>query len=158
CAWGVLAGASALPAYLGGPLSFPELRGPWVAVEALAILAGILILLYAGNTLTPALNAARDAGPAAHGRLARLHRRWVGLQGVVLVLGVGLLTAFAVRPATRTSGLEEMTPVERQRYDERILQVIDDLEAGRGARPESGKPAGRDRFPIDAATIDEIDD
>ena len=34
-AWGAVSGAIALPAYLGVPLSFPELRGPMVGVQAL---------------------------------------------------------------------------------------------------------------------------
>ena len=62
-------------------------------------------MLYAGNSLTPAINAARDAGPAEHPRFDRLHRRSVRLNGLVLVLGMGLLVAFATRPAPRTSGI-----------------------------------------------------
>ena len=60
--WGAISGALALPCVVQVPLSFPEYRGPWVGVQALAIMAGILIMLYAGNVLTPAINAARDAG------------------------------------------------------------------------------------------------
>src|SRR3954451_12634518 len=38
--WGAISGAAALPAFLGGPLSFQEYRGPFVGVQALAIVAG----------------------------------------------------------------------------------------------------------------------
>lgn len=157
-AWGAISGAIALPSFLGVPLSFPEYRGPMVAVQAILILAGILIMLYAGNTLTPAINAARDAGPAGHPRFERLHRRSVTLNGVVLVLGVGLLIAHATRPSPRTSGIVEMTPAERAGYDAEISQVITSIEAGREQPPGSSIQAkgGVDRFPIDEATIREL--
>jgi hypothetical protein len=164
--WGTISGAIALPAYVAVPLSFPEYRGPMVGVQALLILAGILIMLYAGNSLTPAINAARDAGPAAEGRFERLHRRAVRLNGVVLVLGIGLLIGYATRPAPRTTGILEMTPAERARYDARIgeiLSAIETRQAKQGrARVQNGTgviPATQDepeRFPIDEATIREL--
>jgi hypothetical protein len=117
-AWGVVSGAIALPAFLGGPLSFPESRGPGVAVQALLILAATLIMLYCGNALTPAINAARDDGPSGAERFQRLHRRSVRLNGVVLAIGVGLLIAFASRPAPRTRGIVEPSPQERARQEE----------------------------------------
>ena len=70
-------------------------------------------MLYGGNTLTPALDAAQEALPAAKERVDRLRRRAVWLNHAVLVLGVGLIVAFANRPAPRTSGIVEMTPRER---------------------------------------------
>jgi hypothetical protein len=129
-AWGATAGALALPAAVGVPLSFPELRGPLVMVQAAVILAATLIMLYAGNSLTPAINAARDAGPAGNERFERLHRRSVRLNALVLVMGVGLLVGFAVRPAPRTPGIIEPSPVERARR-----------EADRMARPTAPAPA-----------------
>ena len=111
--WGTVSGAIALPSYLGVPLSFPEFRGPIVAVQALTILAGVLIMLYAGNSLTPAINEARDAGPAGQARFDRLHRRSVRLNALVLVLGLGLLIAFANRPTPKTTGIIEPSPRER---------------------------------------------
>jgi uncharacterized membrane protein len=113
--WGAIAGAIALPAYLGVPLSFQEFRGPIVAVQSLMILAGTLLMLYAANSLTPAINAAGDAGPGEKPRFDRLHRRSVRLNGVVLVLGVALLIAFATRPEPKTAGIVEPTPLERVR-------------------------------------------
>jgi uncharacterized membrane protein len=154
-AWGAIAGAVALPAYLGVPLSFPEFRGPHVAVEALTIVAGILIMLYAGNSLVPAINAARDAGPAGQSRFDRLHRRSVRLNAWAMVLGLALLIAFANRPAPRTSGIVEMTPTERARYDARIERAMREIESGRQPTPEA---AGSERFPIDEATVKELND
>jgi uncharacterized membrane protein len=157
-AWGAISGAIALPSFLGVPLSFPEYRGPMVAVQAILILSGILTMLYAGNTLTPAINAARDAGPAGHARFERLHRRSVRLNGLVLAIGVGLLIAYATRPGPRTSGIAEMTPAEREQYDARISRVMASIEArqaGGGGTTTPDRP-GAERFPIDEATIREL--
>ena len=79
----------------------------------MCILAGILAMLYGGNTLAPALDAAEGALPIAKELADRLRRRAVWLNHAVLVLGVGLIIAFANRPAPRTSGIVEMTPRER---------------------------------------------
>src|SRR3954470_3002451 len=88
-AWGAACGSVALPSLVAVPLAFPVMRGPWVGVQALAILAATLIMLYAGNSLTPAINAARDAGPSGQERFDRLHKRSVRLNAVVLVIGLG---------------------------------------------------------------------
>jgi len=111
--WGAISGAVALPSAVAVPLAFPELRGPWVGIQALVILAATLITLYTGNSLTPAINAARDAGPVARDRFDRLNRRSVRLNRVVLILGIGLLIAFASRPRPKTAGIIELTPTER---------------------------------------------
>ena len=161
-AWGAISGAIALPAMVGVPLSFPEYRRPSVGVQALVILAGTLMMLYAGNSLVPAINAARDAGPAGQARFDRLHRRSVRLNALVLALGLGLLVAFVNRPAPRTSGIQEMTPAERARYEERMGRMIEEIESGRRAVPEHGAPKAKrsdsDRFPIDDAAVKELED
>lgn len=120
--WGAVCGAIALPAAVAVPLCFPELRGPWVGVQALAIIAATLVMLYAGNALTPAINAARDAGPPGEARFERLHRRSVRLNGLVLLLGLGLLLGFAARRPPQTQGILEPTPVERAEAEARALR------------------------------------
>ena len=65
--WGAISGAVALPAFVAGPLCYQEYRGPMVGVQALAMIGGILAMFYGGNSLTPAINRARDAGPVDHG-------------------------------------------------------------------------------------------
>jgi hypothetical protein len=119
-AWGATSAAIALPAYVAVPLSYPEYRGPTVGVQAVLILGSILIMLYAGNVLTPAINAARDAGPAQQARFERLHRRSVRLNGLVLVIGLALVVAHAIRPPPQTAGIIELTPVERARQQAEI--------------------------------------
>ena len=112
-AWGVISSGVALPALVCGPLSYPELRGPMVGVQALLIMLSFAILLYCGNTLTPAINTARDEGPESSDRFDRLHKRSVNLNVVVLLIGIVLLVGFALRKAPRTSGIEEPSPQER---------------------------------------------
>lgn len=114
-AWVVVCGAVALPALISGVLCYPELRGPMVGVQAGLILAGTVTMLYCGNTLTPRINAARDAGPAEADRFDRLHRRSVRLNGAVLVIGIVLLVLFALRPRPARPGnpalLADRTPI-----------------------------------------------
>ncbi len=117
-AWGATAGAIALPALVSGPLCYPEFRGPGVGIQALLILTAILLTFYAGNSLTPAINAARDEGPSGEARFRRLHGRSVILNLVVLAIGVGSLVAFATRPSPRTTGIIEPSPIERARLEE----------------------------------------
>ena len=158
--WGAISGAIALPAYVAGPLCFHEYRGPMVGIQALVIVAGILIMLYGGNSLTPAINQARDPGPAGEERFRRLHRRAVWLNVLVLILGVGLLIAFAARPSPRTAGIVEMTPAERARYDAAVGRVIEDAEVKYGMRPPRvlapGESAELDPM-IDEEAVKEID-
>ena len=142
-AWGATAGAVALPAMLCGPLCFPnDLRGPMLGIQALGLLAVILIFFYCGNSLTPAINAARDAGPEAAGRFERLHRRGVVLNGVVLFLGVALLTAHAARPTPKSAGIVEMTPQERARRD---YEDLVRRTAAYEARKRAATPGGAER-------------
>jgi hypothetical protein len=116
--WNAILGAVALPAFVAGPLAFPEYRGIAVGVQSAILLGCILIMLYGANSLVPQINRARDAGPTAQERFERLHRRSVILNAVAMVSGIGLLVAFACRPAPRTSGIVELSPVERARLEE----------------------------------------
>jgi hypothetical protein len=158
--WGAISGSIALPAFVAGPLCYQEFRGPMVGVQAMVILAGILAMLFCGNSLTPAINQARDAGPSGQERFKRLRRRAVRLNAIVLVLGLGLLIAFATRPAPRTSGIVELTPEERVRYDAAVNRVIEDVETRYGLRPPrmktSRESTTRDPL-IDDATVAEIE-
>jgi putative copper export protein len=112
-AWGYTSGVVALAAGVLGPLSVPELRGPRVAVQAALIIVSCLVMLYCGNSLTPSINAARDAGSEGSRTFERLHRLSVCLNALVLVVGLGLLVAFATRPPPRTQGIVEPTALEQ---------------------------------------------
>jgi hypothetical protein len=158
--WGAIAGAIALPAFVARPLCYHEFRGPMIGVQAMVILAGILSMLYGGNSLTPAINQARDAGPPGQKQLEQLHRRAVRLNGFVLVIGLGLLVAFAIRQAPTTAGIDELMPEGQVRYDAEISRVIEGIESRHGMRRDRGlgpgKSAKRDPM-IDDATVQEIE-
>jgi hypothetical protein len=142
--WGSTAGAIALPAVLGGPMCFPsELRGPWVGMQAIAIVAGALIMLYGGNSLTPALRAAYAAGRGAEARIAHLDARAVWLDAVVLMIGAGLLVGFVLRGAPSTAGLSDAPPqVRAQKNVEAFQKRQADFEASRKTKtaPAIAKP------------------
>ena len=140
CQWCATAAAVALPAMVAVPLCYPELRRPSVGVHALLIIAAVLLMLHLGNSLAPALCAAKEGGAESHARWQRLAWRAVLLNSLVLMIGLGLLFAFAARPLPRTSGIVEPTPRERARLE---------FEAGaaRGheapTSPEVGTSPGR---------------
>ncbi len=159
-AWGAIAGAVALPAFVAVPLCYPEYRGGTVAIQSMVILAGTLIMLHGGNSLTPAINAARDAGAEGQERFKQLHRRSVRLNSLVLVMGVGLLIGFANRPAPRTSGIEELSPSERGRFGAQLNEVIEQVETKYGYRTGRQGQAGstaRWEPAVDPETIKEIE-
>ena len=144
-AWGVISAAVALPALICGSLSYPELRGWPVGVRSALILLDLGIMLYCGQSLTPAINAARDAGPDRSAVFDRLHKRSVRLNGVALLIGLGLLVGFAVRRPVRTGGLREFTPAERAEYDRGFSKAFDEaarkeLEETIRARARKGGP------------------
>ena len=156
-AWGVGATAVALPALVCGPLTYPELRGGNIGVQAVLIIAGLFIMLYCGNSLTPAINAARDAGPDQATRFDRLHKRSVQLNGVALVLGLILLVGFAIRRPTQTTGLKEMTPTERVAYDNDFSRAFDDIVRGHSTRSSSGTSQEPASLQFDEAARKELE-
>jgi hypothetical protein len=135
--WNAILGAVALPAFVAGPLCFPEYRGPSVGVQSAVLLAMILSALYGGNSLVPQINQARDRGPASVDRFEQLHRRSVYLNGAVMFAGIGLIVAFACRPAPRTEGIIELTPIERARRE------VDAIRKGLGSPNGQPREAGR---------------
>jgi len=142
-AWGVVSGAIALPALVAAPLTFPEYKGYWVLLQAGLVVAGILIFLYCGNSLTPAINAARDAGPDGSARFDRLHKRSVRLNAVALLIGIVLLVAHATRRPPTTEGTREMSPAERVEYDRQFEENLDDI-LKKGGTKSSPQPTGAD--------------
>ena len=126
----------------------------------MVILTCTLIMLYAGNSLTPAMNAAHDAGPAGNEQFKRLQRRSVWLNAFVLACGLGLLIALANRPAPRTSGILELSPSERGRFDVGLNRVIEQVERKYGFRapaPAKESEGEGSESAIDPEMVKEID-
>src|SRR5262249_33078485 len=107
----------ALPAFVAGPLCFPEYRGPWVAVGSGVLIAIILGALYGGNSFGAKMNGIQDLKPASLTLPEGRSRRYATLNIAIALAGTGLLVKFASRPAPRTEGIIEATPIERARRD-----------------------------------------
>jgi len=142
CVWGAICGALALTSMVAVPLCYPEYRGAKVGVQALAIISCILITLYVGNSATSPRNEARGAGSSYQGPYPPLDRRAFSLNALVAIAGVGLLAAFATRAGPKTSGIVELTPAERARYDLAIGRVIEQIEVKYGFRQPSARKPG----------------
>ncbi len=157
---GAIAGAVALPAFVAGPLCFREFRGAMVGVQALVIIFGIVLMFYGANSLAPAIGAAKVDAALEQARLRQLQRRAARLDILLLVIGLSLLVAFVSRPAPTTTGILELTPQERARYDAAVNRLIEDTEAKYGYRAPRklapGESAGPDPM-IDAETVREIE-
>ncbi|ADV63548.1 hypothetical protein Isop_2983 [Isosphaera pallida ATCC 43644] len=123
-AFGLGASIVLLPALTCRGLALPEARGPLLGLQLVAVLAGIVIQLYCRESLTPAINQARDAGPQGEARFKHLHRRSVRLNVVVLIIALMATVLHGARPAPRTSGIEEFTPQERAAYDFEFLREL----------------------------------
>jgi hypothetical protein len=160
CVWGAICGAMALTSVVAVPLCFPEYRGARVALQAAAIISCLLITLYLGNTSMPLHGGrGRHEGPPVE-RGSVTHRRASRSSALVAVTGTGLLVAFATRASPRSSGIVELTPAGRARYDAAISRVIEQIEVKYGFRDRlDGRPDGPQEIepPIDPETVKEID-
>ncbi|MGO9470971.1 MAG: DUF4149 domain-containing protein [Isosphaeraceae bacterium] len=160
CVWGAICGALALSSMVAVPLCYPEYRGVKVGVQALAIIACILITLYVGNSKPSVRIEASGTGLSYPGRFMPLFRHAISLNALVAITGVVLLIAFATRASPKTSGIVELTPEERGRYDVAIGRVIEQIEVKYGFRqpspPRSGEPIEAEPA-IDPETVKEIE-
>jgi hypothetical protein len=136
--WGIYSAAIALASLVCGRLTHNEFRGPLTGALALVAVAGILVMTYGFQNLTPAINAAMDAGPTAGERLRTLRQRSFVLNSVALGLGLVLLIGHAARPAPKSLGIIELSPEKRVQRDLEILERRKqrfDRELPRGALP-----------------------
>lgn len=135
--WIVVAAVVSLASYTARPLVYPELRA-WenLAIQA-TLLAVILIALYCGNSLTPAINRARDAGEQAKPQFDKLHKRSVRLNVAMLCAGLICVLAFESRLAPRTAGIVELSAEDKAEYELRLRETLNELleaKAKRAAR------------------------
>uniref|UniRef100_UPI0035236D29 DUF4149 domain-containing protein n=1 Tax=Salmonella enterica TaxID=28901 RepID=UPI0035236D29 len=81
-AWLAIFSVVALASFTARPLVYPELRAWKNLIIQGMILLNIFLAFYCGNSLTPAINKARDAGEAEEKRFNALHKRSVWLNGL----------------------------------------------------------------------------
>jgi hypothetical protein len=156
-AMGAMAGAIALPSFVAVPLCYPEYRGPLVGVQAIGILGGIVLMFYAGHSVSRigADPKSREAG--SEGDFNAFRRRLLWLNASVLTVGLGLIVGFVTRPAPRSSGIEELGPADRARYDSAINRVIENVESKYGFRPAANQEKLQKPGTATAAELPEID-
>ena len=113
-----IATALTLPADICGTLTTPELRSLVVLARAGVSIAGVLLWLYAANTLTPAW-VADGSDPSKAVDAARLGRRVTVVTAGGLLIGFAALAFHAYRPWPTTVGLVEPTQPEiaRRQYE-----------------------------------------
>lgn len=143
--WGMNWAAIALASLVCGRLTHQEYRGASVLLQALPLVAVILSMVHGSQSLSPGLARAIAAGPSGTERLQRLQRQRGFLDGVNLVIGLALLIAFAARPAPKTPGIIEPTPVQRTIIEQNALsrnrrnaQTAQPNAAPNGAHPAPG--------------------
>jgi hypothetical protein len=159
-ACGAIAGAIALPSFVAGPLCYSEYRGAMVAVQALAIICGILLMLHGANSIVPAIGGRPGGAWPGPMQTAHSRRQAVVLNLIVILVAFSLVVAHVLRPAPKTAGIVEMTPQERARYDAALNRVIEDVEARYGLRAPRAQAAGESPSPdplLDPESVREIE-
>lgn len=136
--WITVSMVIALPAAVARPLSFPELRGPMVAVQAGVILVAIVLAFAAAQQLLTTGRAAgsQQSDDEIDTHFHRALRRTAWMDAVSLLLGVGLLAAFVLKDAPRSPGIIEPTPEQRYETNLQILQEIEGYLLEKKARAE----------------------
>jgi hypothetical protein len=120
-AWVAICAGLAAASLVCAALVAPPLRGPVVAIQSGIAFIGLFLMLYCGNILTPAVNAARDGGEPEKKRFDSLHRTSVNINSFVLLLGIGLLVAFVIRRPAGPVG--SFPPVSTSEYNRRNLEA-----------------------------------
>ncbi|RLT12039.1 MAG: DUF4149 domain-containing protein [Planctomycetota bacterium] len=148
-AWLAIFSVVALASFTGRALVFPELRAWKNLIIQSVILFNILLAFYCGNSLTPAINRARDAGEAERLRFARLHKRSVMLNLVSLLAALACVVQFESRTAPATFGIVEMPVADRVEQDRQFRQTLDEVleqraqkarDRGQTPKPEAARP------------------
>ena len=144
-AWIALSSIIALASFTARPLVHPELRNYWNLIFQCILIINILLAFYCANSLTPAINKARDAGESAAARFKQLHKRSVYLNGVSLVAGLICLVAFEGRTTPTSAGIVEEPVETRAERDRQFRQTLNELLEQKAKRAsDKAKASGKD--------------
>jgi hypothetical protein len=102
-------------------------------IQGLLIL-NILLAFYCGNSLTPAINRARDAGEPEALQFKSLHRRSVMLNSLSMLIAVVCLISFEGRNSPTTAGIVEEPVETRAERDRQFRQTLDELLEAKAKR------------------------
>lgn len=141
--WIAIASVISLASFTSRPLVYPELRAWGNLIVQGLLLAVILISLYSGNSLTPAINNARDAGEPQKARFDALHKRSVRLNVAMLAIGIYCVFAFETRSAPQTAGIVELSVEDKAEYERRLRETLNELleaKAKRAAQRRGAEP------------------
>lgn len=139
--WIAIASVVSLVTYTSRPLVYPELRAWENLIVQGSLLAVILISLYCGNSLTPSINKARDAGESRKSLFDALHKRSVRLNSLMLLIGIICLFVFESRSAPQTAGIVELSIEDRAEYERRLRETLNELLEAKARRAAQRKDA-----------------
>lgn len=125
--WIAILAVVSLASFTCRPLAYPELRAWGNLVIQGLLIAVILLAFYCGNSLTPAINKARDAGDSQHSRFETLHKRSVRLNVVMLSIGVFCVYLFESRSAPKTAGIVELSVEDKAESERRLRETLNEL-------------------------------
>lgn len=146
-AWIAMFSVVALFGFTARPLVVPELRNYNNLIFQAILIFNILLAFYCGNSLSPAINKARDAGASETARFKSLHRRSVYLNIVSLMAGLICLVAFEGRVAPTSAGIVEEPVESRVERDRQFRQTLDELLEQRAKRAADKAKARGETLP-----------
>lgn len=125
--WIAISSVLALASYTARPLVVPELRNYMNLIFQGLLIFNILLAFYCGNSLTPAINRARDAGEAEKLKFDVLHKRSVRLNIISLLMGFICLIAFEGRKTPTTAGIVEEPVESRVEKERQFRETLNEL-------------------------------
>jgi hypothetical protein len=135
--WIAIFSVVALASFTSRPLVVPELRYYNNLIFQGLIIVNIFIAFYCGNSLTPAINRARDAGDAEKPKFDALHKRSVRLNILSLLLGFICLIAFEGRKTPTTAGIVEEPVESRVEKDRQFRETLNELLEAKAKRAKA---------------------
>ena len=145
--WIAIFSVVALASFTSRPLVVPELRKYENLIFQGLLILNILIAFYCGNSLTPSINRARDAGEAEKLKFDALHKRSVRLNVISLFIGCICLIAFEGRKTPTTAGIVEEPVESRVEKDRQFRETLNELLEAKAKRAAERAKARGEELP-----------